>query len=162
MIEEHVTQRNDMPHEQLLENRSESMPSVNHSYLCLRLLKQLLPNNKVEPFPELTLDIANGITPDICVFPKNVIQPNLLHDVLKCQEKPILAIEVVSASQTISEMLQKATQMVQSGVPMVWTVEPYSRSVFVTTPEEETVIHEDVLERAGIHVDFSQIFRKSS
>ena len=58
MIEEHVTQRNDMHHEQLLENRSEPMPSVNHSYLCLRLLKQLLPNDKVEPFPELTLDIA--------------------------------------------------------------------------------------------------------
>jgi len=143
-----------------LNEQEEAMPSVNHSYLCLHILKQLLSNEEFEPFPELTLDIANGVTPDICVFPKNAIRPNLLHDVLKCQEKPVLAIEVVSASQTISDMLQKASQMVQSGVPMVWTVEPYGRSVFVTTPEEETVVHEEALERAGIHVDFSQIFRK--
>lgn len=136
------------------------MPSVNHSYICLRILKQLLSHEEIEPFPELTLDIANGVTPDISVFPKNAIQPNLLHDVPKCQEKPILAIEVVSASQTIQEMLQKAAQLIQAGVPMVWTVEPYSRSVFVTTSHEESVVHEERLERTGIQVDFAQIFMK--
>ena len=140
---------------------NETMPSVNQSYICLRILKQLLANEALEPLPELTLDIANGVTPDICVFPKNTLQPNLLHDVPKCPVKPLLAIEVVSASQTIAEMLQKAAQLVQAGVPMVWTVEPYSRSVFVTAPDEETVIHEEMLERTGIHVDFAQIFVKA-
>jgi len=56
------------------------MPSVNESYICLHILRQLLANDKIEPFPELTLDIANGITPDISVFPKDAIKPNLLHD----------------------------------------------------------------------------------
>lgn len=134
------------------------MPSVNESYICLHILRQLLANDEIEPFPELTLDIANGITPDISVFPKHTIKPNLLHDTPKCREKPVLAIEVVSASQTIQEMLQKAEQMTQAGVNMVWTVEPHSRSVFMTSPDEEMVIHEDVLERSGIRVDFAQVF----
>jgi len=66
----------------------------------------------------LTLDIANGLTPDISVFLKSKIKPNLFHDISKFPDRPVLAIEVISSSQTIQEMLQKAKQMVneeQSG-----------------------------------------------
>ena len=30
------------------------MPSLNHSIICNRLLKQLILNKKIEPLPELT------------------------------------------------------------------------------------------------------------
>ena len=61
-----------------LENdkQDEEMPSLNYSYICLRILRQLLQNEKFEPLPELTLDIANGLTPDISIFPKEQIHPN--------------------------------------------------------------------------------------
>ena len=58
------------------DKQDEEMPSLNHSYICLQILRQLLQNEKVEPLPELTLDIANGLTPDISIFPKEQIQPN--------------------------------------------------------------------------------------
>jgi Uma2 family endonuclease len=100
--------------------------------MCLQIIKQLIVND------ELTLDIANGLAPDISVFFKSKIKPNLFHDISKFPDRPVLAIEVISSSQTIQEMLQKAKQMVNEGVKTVWSVEPYSQSVFVNTSERET------------------------
>ena len=142
--------------------RDEEMPSLNHSYVCLQLIKQLIINEDIEPLPELTLDIGNGITPDISVFPKTKIKPHSFHDILRFQEKPTLAIDVVSSSQTIQEMLQKATQLVAEGIKVVWTVEPYSRTVFVTTNEGEALFHEQVIESGGIKVDFAKVFPQTS
>lgn len=147
-------------HLPILENQDTPMPSLNHSYICLQILKQLIMNEDIEPLPELTLDIANGLTPDISVFPTAKIQPNPFRDILRFQERPLLAIEVVSSSQTIQEMLQKATQLVSEGVKVVWTVEPYSRTVFVTTPKGEALFHEELVENEGIQVDFSKVFPK--
>jgi Uma2 family endonuclease len=147
---------------QLLEFKCQNIAflSLNHSYICLQILKELLINERIEPLPELTLDIANGLMPDISIFPKAKIQPNPFRDILRFQERPILAIEVVSSSQTIQEMLQKATQLVNEGVKVVWTVEPYSRTVFVTTQSGETLFHEELIENEGIQVDFSKVFPK--
>lgn len=138
--------------------REGKMPSLNHSYVCLQLIKQLIANEDIEPLPELTLDIGNGVTPDISVFPKTKIKPHSFRDIPRFQERPILAIEIVSSSQTIQEMLQKANQLISAGVKVVWTVEPYSKTVFVTTTEGETLFHEQVIESAGVGVDFAKIF----
>ena len=136
----------------------EAMPSLNHSYICLQITRQLLLNDTIEPLPELTLDIANGLTPDISVFPKNQIHPNFFHDIIKFKESPLLAIEVISASQTIQEMLAKALLLVQGGVKTVWTIEPHSQSVFVTTATKEALFHREVVESEGIKVDFAKVF----
>ena len=139
-----------------LENdrQDEEMPSLNHSYICLQILRQLLQNEKVE----LTLDIANGLTPDISIFPKEQIHPNFFRDVPKFQQMPVLAIEVISSSQTIEELLEKAAQLIQAGVKVVWTIEPHSRSVFVTTPSEEKLFHDGIVENEEIQVDFAKVF----
>ncbi|CAD5910235.1 Uma2 family endonuclease [Planktothrix agardhii] len=157
---ETVTSLNNSIYPTEIEESQGDMPSLNHSYVCLQLLKQLIINDDIVPLPELTLDIANGLTPDISVFPKNQIQPNFFQDISKFPEKPVLAIEVVSSSQTIQEMLQKAQLLVSEGVKTVWTVEPYSQTVFVTTVDKETLFHGEIVESEGIRVDFSQIFPK--
>lgn len=142
------------------DSQDQAIPSLNHSYICLQILKQLITNESIEPLPELTLDIANGLTPDISIFPKAIIQPNPFRDIIRFQERPILAIEVVSSSQTIQDMLQKAIQMVSEGIKVVWTVEPFSRTVFVTTQDGETLFHEELIENEGIQVDFTKVFPK--
>jgi len=136
----------------------EEMPSLNHSYVCLQITKQLLLNDNIEPLPELTLDIANGLTPDISIFPKALIVPNLFHDITRFTEKPILAVEVISSSQTIQEMLEKASLLVKEGINAVWTIEPHSKAVFVTTQTDERLFHEELVESEGIKVDFSKVF----
>ncbi len=140
------------------DKQDEEMPSLNHSYICLQILCQLLQNEKVEPLPELTLDIANGLTLDISIFPKEQIHPNFFRDVSKFQQIPVLAIEVISSSQTIEELLEKAAQLIQAGVKAVWTIEPHSRSVFVTTSSEEKLFHDRIVENEEIQVDFAKVF----
>ena len=142
-----------------LNERDKTMPSLNHSYMCLQIMKQLIANEAIEPLPELTLDIANGLTPDISVFPKSTIQPDLFHDIPRFQEKPDLVIGVVSASQTIQEMMQKAELLVNEGIKTVWTVEPYSRTVFVTTKDTRDLFHEEIVESENVKVDFSRVFQ---
>lgn len=136
----------------------EIMPSLNHSYICFQLMKQLISNEAIVALPELTLNIGNGLTPNISIFLQDQIKPNFFEDVFKFPDKPIIAIEVISSSQTIQEMLQKAKQLVRAEVKATWTVEPYSHTVFVTTIDRETLFHEEVVESEGVQVDFSRIF----
>ena len=66
-----------LEHTNIIEKTMEKeMPSLNHSYVCAQLMRQLLQNGDIQPLPELTLDIGNGMTPDISVFPKEKIRPD--------------------------------------------------------------------------------------
>jgi len=139
---------------------NQSMPSLNHSFLCLKILQALLQNESILPLPELTLEIANGLTPGISVFLKQTINPNFFEDVTRFPEKPLLAIEIISTSQTIQEMLNKAKLLVSEGVKTVWTVEPFSQTVFVTNQTGESRFHLEIVRCGDIEVDFSQVFSK--
>ena len=53
----------------------------------------------------------------------------LPHAVTPVLERPELAIEVLSPDGTVSEMLVKVADYLQSGIPHVWIVDPYRRTV---------------------------------
>lgn len=141
-----------------VESSEEEMPSLNHSYICAQVMRQLLQDERFQPLPELTLDLGNGITPDISVFPKEKIRPDFFEDILKVQELPVLAIEVISSSQNIRAILEKSKLMVNSGVKTVWAVEPYGRSIFVMDRQGKKLFHEGKIVSEGITVDFSEVF----
>ena len=136
----------------------EEMPSFNHSYICLQTILQLNQNPDIIPLPELTLDIDKGLTPDISVFPKDKVKPNFFEDITKYPDMPTLAIEIISASQNIQDLLAKAKLLVRNGVKAVWTVEPFTNTVFVTDKIGEKRLHNQIIESEGITVDFRQIF----
>ena len=144
--------------EELVTVEEEKMPSLNHSVICNRLLKQLFLNETIEALPELSLDIDKGITPDISVYPVAKIQPNFRRDITKFGEMPILAIEVISASQNIQDLLIKADILVANGVKAVWTIEPFTNTIFVTTKGSEEKFTSQEIESEGIKVDFRKIF----
>jgi Uma2 family endonuclease len=140
------------------EEEIEEMPSFNHSYICLQTILQLNQNPDIIPLPELTLDVDKGLTPDISVYPKEKIKPNFFEDITKYPEMPTLAIEIISASQNIQDLLSKAKLLVRNGVKAVWTVEPFTNTVFVTDKIGEKRLHNQIIESEGITVDFRQIF----
>lgn len=141
------------------ENQSEkAMPSLNHSYICTELLLQLSQNEDYKPLVELTLAIDNGVTPDISVFPKSSIKPNFFEDVTRFPEMPTLAIEIISSSQNIEDLIIKSQNLVDNGVKVVWTIEPFTNTVFVTTKEGKNRFHNQEIESEGIKVDFRRIF----
>jgi Uma2 family endonuclease len=141
-----------------VEQAEEEMPSFNHSYICWQISQQLSGNERFAPLPELTLNIGNGITPDISVFHIEKVKPNFLRDIPKFPEMPVLAIEVISASQNIQDLLDKAQMLVAHGVKAVWTVEPFTNTVFVTDKSGEKRFHNEAVESEGLRVDFRQIF----
>ena len=136
----------------------EEMPSFNHSVICNRLLKQLFADERIEALPELTLNIDKGITPDICVYPKEKVTPNFLKDYTRYPEMPVLAIEVISASQNIQDLLEKSEMLVANGVKAVWTIEPFTNTIFVTTQDGIKKFTNQAIESEGITVDFQKIF----
>ncbi len=142
--------------EPLIEERE--MPSLNHSIICTKLLLELSKNEQYQPLVELTLDIDKGLTPDISVFPKGKVKANFFEDVTKYPEMPTLAIEIISASQNIQDLLTKAKLLVRQGVKAVWTVEPFSNTVFVTDKVGEKRLHNQEVESENIKIDFRQIF----
>lgn len=147
--------------EEVIETQEETekeMPSFNHSYLCWQISQELSQNESIAPLPELTLNIENGIIPDISVFPKTSVKPDFLHDIPKYSEMPIIAIEVISATQNIQDLLEKANSLVKNGVKAVWTVEPFTNTVFVTTSKGNQRFHNQEIETEGIKVDFRKIF----
>ncbi len=138
---------------------NETMTSFNHSYVCTQIMKQLFRHDDIIPMTELTLDIGKGLTPDISVYPSAAIQPNLFRDVPKFSQMPPLAIEVISANQNIQTLLEKAKALVDAGVQTVWTVEPFTRSVFITDQSGDQLTHNQSLTFNTIEVDFRQIFQ---
>ncbi len=144
---------------ELEEKEEKEMPSFNHSYICTEIIEQLLQDKSIKPFTELTLDIENGLTPDICVYPRDKFKPDFLNDIFKFPEMPILAVEVISASQNIQDLLIKSRVFVENGIKAVWTVEPFTNTVFVTTSEDNSKrFHNEEVESEGIKVDFRKIF----
>jgi Uma2 family endonuclease len=141
-----------------LENKSQDMPSLNHSFICSRILRQLFDNKAIEALTELTLDIGNGLTPDICVYPSEIIHPNFSRDITRMKQIPIVAIEVISASQNIQDVLEKAEQLVNKGIKTVWTIEPYTKTVFETKENKESILPTQVAEFNNIKIDFQKIF----
>lgn len=147
--------------EEIIENEKEveKMPSYIHSYICAEIIEQILENKAVRPFPELTLAIGGGgLTPDISVYPRTETKPDFWKDISKYPEMPILAIEVISASQNIQDLIDKSQILIENGVKAVWTVEPFGNTVFVTTKEGKQRIHNQAVESEGIKVDFTRIF----
>ncbi len=138
--------------------KEEEMPSFNHSYLCWQISQQLSQNGTIAPLPELTLDIEKGITPDICVYPIEQIKPDFYQDFTRYSQMPVLAIEVISASQNIQDLLEKAKLLISNGVKTVWVIEPFTRSVFVIDKNNRQIFYNTEVESEGIKVDFRQIF----
>lgn len=133
-------------------------PSLNHSIICADIAEQIYENKKVKALPELTLDIGKGITPDLCIYERDKIKADFWKDITRYSQMPVLAIEVISSSQNIQDLLEKAELLVKNGVKAVWTVEPYTRSVFVIDKDSKQILQNQVVESEGIKVDFRQIF----
>ena len=64
---------------------------------------------------------------------------------------PDLAVEVLSAGNTATEMARKRQDYFAAGVQVVWEVNPNTRTVEVfTAPDRSTVLHEAQILEGGI------------
>lgn len=76
-------------------------------------------------FTELRVQVSDEPryrTPDICV-------KALPHQVTPILIRPDLAIEVVSPDDEVAEMLSKVGDYLAAGIPYIWVVDPYKRTL---------------------------------
>ncbi len=106
--------------------------SRNHSYVQACLIIALSKLGKFILFTELSLEInAKEYKPDVCAYPLEYNLSSLARDVLKVQEMPLLAIEVLSPRQSIETIMEKFDLYFQAGVKSCWLVIPSAHTVSV-------------------------------
>lgn len=116
-------------------------PSFNHSYLQARLVTALSLTKKYTVLSELSLDIeGKEYRPDICLYPMR--KANYWHDIVKMKEMPLLAIEILSMSQTIQELTDKFEVYFKAGIKSCWLVMPIPSTItiFKDSDDIETAI----------------------
>ena len=97
--------------------------------------------------------------PDLCLYPKRSLSRPF--DILKMAEMPLLAIEILSPSQGIQEILEKFAIYFACGVQSCWLVEPITALVIVYPSLYYRLVfssNEVVDEKLGIRLPFAEIF----
>ena len=138
------------------------MPSKNHAIIQRNLIVILSSQLKdKDVLPELSLNI-NGKEriPDLAVFPSVNFTP--FADEIKVTQAPLTTIEILSATQKISDLTSKFGEYFDFGVQSYWLVIPELRSIYVfSSPHEHKVFaNEEILTDAtlGIELDLKRVF----
>ena len=106
------------------------MPSLIHSFIQAKLIAILIQLSLYNVHSELTITInSKDYTPDIVLYPLQKI--NLLDDVIKMKNMPLLAIEILSPTQGTMEVTDKFKIYFEAGIQSCWLVQPAFRSILV-------------------------------
>jgi Uma2 family endonuclease len=145
--------------------RGKPMPSLNHSIIQGNLVFQLKLNyqDRYGILPELNVDVKapKDKVPDIAIYPVVEFVPG--QDKIHVEEAPLSVIEILSPTQTISELIKKSAVYFQKGVKSYWLVIPEVRTIYVFNglDEYEVFSRKEILkdEQLGIEVDLGEIFK---
>ncbi|KHD09265.1 hypothetical protein PN36_07470 [Candidatus Thiomargarita nelsonii] len=137
------------------------LPSYNYSYAKARVIGALLRLEKFTVFSELSLRIdGKNYTPDVCLYPKRDVDLSL-RDTRDLDEMPVLAIEILSHTQTLEEILDRFGLYFGAVVKSCWLVVPVAGAVVVYSSSEKAQRFRtgDIIdEQLNIQVPLEDIF----
>lgn len=143
--------------------RGKPMPSFNYAVIQARISQQLL-NGYEEKFTvgsKMSLiSTVPPTVPDLSIFPESPI--NWLQDEIKVTRIPLTVVEILSPTQTVTELIEKSLLFFSIGVKSYWLVQPMLRAVFVLLAgDEELVFHNSILTDPtnNISIDLKKVFR---
>lgn len=142
--------------------RGKPMPSEIHGYIQGRLIARLYTHeDKYNILSELSLELNDwGSVPDIAIYPKRKM--NFREDRTEVTTPPLCAIEILSPSQSLQELVNKASSYFQHGVKSCWLVIPSLENIYVfSSPESYNIFRSNqTLSDAalGIELELSKIF----
>lgn len=103
--------------------RGKPMPSLNHGTVQANLIGELRNRSKTHYriVSELSLDLSDWPSvPDISLYPKTPL--DLHNDVVAMTEPPLCTIEIISPSQSLNDLTDKARHYFAHGVKSCWLV----------------------------------------
>jgi Uma2 family endonuclease len=143
--------------------RGKPVPRFKHSRVQSNLIVALSTHqNQYDVLPELDV-VLNGkpFVPDICVYPKGT--PNWTGEEEPFREPPLIAIEIISPSQSLEHLLTRASEYLTAGAGAAWVVVPAVQTVYVmNAPNAKPRAFTDGTikdERTGIEVNTKDVFR---
>ncbi|TAF31731.1 MAG: Uma2 family endonuclease [Cytophagia bacterium] len=138
--------------------------SLNHSRIINRFCVALDQfDSEFDTFPELELELTTGkCKPDLCIY-KN-LPIDWYNDTIFFTQAPIVAVEILSPKQALSELTDKAfKQYFPAGVQVVWIIIPTFRTTHILLPNGELIIlSSSALLKdpvTGVEVNLKSIFR---
>ena len=123
------------------EFQTEDIMSYNHAKITYRLTKMLSHyDEKYDILPELEFELLHGrAKPDVAIC--KLGKANWLRDIIRPTNPPLLAIEILSPRQALSDLTDKALDVYfPSGTSVVWIIIPHFKQVTVMTPNEQRTI----------------------
>lgn len=143
--------------------QSEDIMSLNHSRLINRIGVALdRYDDAYDVFPELELNLSTGkCKPDVSIYTNLPI--DWLNDTIFYSQPPIVAIEILSPKQALTDLTDKALkQYFPGGVQVVWLVIPTTRIVQIMLPDASIqtwssgVVKDPI---TGMELDLGYLFR---
>ncbi len=136
------------------------MPSRNHGRVQTNLIVEFFQQQQFSIYSELTLTIgAANFTPDIGIYPWE--PADYRHDEIPRAELPLVAVEILSPSQSHQEVVEKAEVYLRHGVKSCWIMSPPLRTVTVLLPDgREEVFQLGVVKdpAVGLTADLTKVF----
>ena len=144
-------------------DRRKPMPSKNHAFIQSNLTGILYAayRKQYRIVTEIRIEINNSdYTPDVCVYP--LIPFDSRHDEIRMTELPLTAIEILSPTQSVEELVAKFEVYFGAGVHSGWLVQPALQTIFLLTPDGKiSVFHDDALvdPATGVELNLSEVFQ---
>jgi Uma2 family endonuclease len=131
LLVETVTENRELSQYEI--ERNKPMPSKNHSIVQANLIFELktLYRNRYS-FPseiDIIMPEKPNTVPDIAIYPK--LKVDFFDDQMGMTEMPLTAIEIISPSQTDTELIKKINRYFNAGVKSCWLVNPAFQAVYV-------------------------------
>jgi Uma2 family endonuclease len=124
------------------DEEDDEMPNFSHGRLQFGLLEQCnrVLRSDVRAYPPITFrGKSRRYTPDVVIYPKRTT-PLTEENTIELTP-PIIAVEIISPGQTMSEMVKKCREMLASGVEECWIIEAANETVTVCRPGIVFALH---------------------
>lgn len=124
--------------------RKKPTPSLIHSFIQSKLIFRLnLTCSKTYTIlSELNLALSDwDSVPDVCIYPKMEI--NVQQDVIAMPEPPLGVIEILSPTQSLQTLVDKAHKYFSLGVQSCWLVLPSLKNIYVFSDQENYEIYRE-------------------
>ena len=117
--------------------RKKPMPSLIHSFVQSNLIVEIKIRYKhiYTILSELNLALSDwDSVPDICIYPKMEI--NMQQDVIAMVEPPLGVIEILSPTQSLQTLIDKAHKYFSLNVQSCWLVIPSLKNIYVFSDKD--------------------------
>lgn len=144
--------------------RGKPMPSKLHARVQTNLILEIgfHYREQYDLLSELSLELKDWESvPDISIYPKS--EADYSEDEIRVTEPPLCAIEILSPTQSLQELITKANKYFSYGVKSCWLVIPGLKNVYVFSSSEDYQIFRDTQTlndpTIGVTLELANVFR---